>query len=127
MTYVTVGILTTIFSSIGYFVFSIKIYYSIIGWVIGVVAFLIGYIKSPLGWILIENHVLKINGLEDTIDTRQLKEIILKNDSITFVNIYSEDCKSSLLKLDPTDAERIKNFLGQKLQKNEVSVIDHVQ
>jgi hypothetical protein len=127
MTFITIGILILIFSGIGFFALSMELNYLIIGLAISVITFLLGYFKPPLGWLLIENNALKIYGVQGEIDSRQLKEIILKNDQIILTNIYGEHKNSNLLNLNPIIAENIKSYINEKLNNSEVSVVNDVQ
>ncbi len=126
MAYITFGIIILFFAVVGYFAFDLNIYQAIIVATIGVAVSLFGCFKSPRGWLTIENNSLKICGVEDTIDVRQLKEVILANDRITLVNIYGEHKNSTLLKLNPAASATIKNFIDTKLNKSQIQVIDNV-
>lgn len=125
MTFITFGIMTSLFSIIGYFVFNINGYYSLAGISLGTIIFLLGYFKSPLGWISVKGYHLEVYGLQDAFDTRQLKEVILKNDRITIVNTSGHNESSYQLKLNLISAERIKNFMDKKIGQD-VTVVNGV-
>jgi hypothetical protein len=126
MTPITFGIIILIISIIGYFAFGENIYYSIIGTTIGAAVFLFGFFRSPNGWILIKNNSLELYGIQGETDTRQLREITLKNDKITLTNIYGENKNSNLLNLNQSNARDIKRFLEEKLNKSEILIVDGV-
>jgi hypothetical protein len=126
MAAISYGFVLILFSVIGYYVFSLTIYFLIAGSVLGILVFLFGFFASPKGWISVEKNSLKIYGLSEKIDTRQLKEITLKNDKITFTNIYGEDNNSFNLKLNSLTAEKIKSFLTERLSNDEILINDLV-
>jgi hypothetical protein len=92
----------------------------------GVVVILLGAFSSPKGWINIDHNALRIFNQEENIDIRQLREVILKNDTISFINIYGEHKKTTLLNLNSPSAARLKDFFSRKLPI-EVTYIDEVQ
>ena len=124
--FITFGILILIFAALVYFVFNIKLLLAGIGIVAGTAFILFGRFDLPKGWLSVENNNLKLYGVSENIDTRQLKEIMLKNDEIRLTNIYGENKYSRLLKLTPVISERIKLFLEEKLHNGEITVIDNV-
>jgi hypothetical protein len=133
MTYVSAGILLFAFSLIGYFVFNIKAMYAILGLVTGIVAILIGVVNTPVGWIKFNQNLLSAFNFNDEekfdekeIDISQIKEIVLKNDTISFINIYGERKKTTLLNLDPSSAEQLKEFFNRNLPQ-EITYINEVQ
>ncbi|WP_426671070.1 hypothetical protein ACPPVU_07520 [Mucilaginibacter sp. McL0603] len=133
MTYVSAGILLFAFSLIGCFAFNIKIMYAILGFVTGIVAILIGIINTPTGWIKLDQNLLSAFNFDDQekfdekkIDIRQIKEIVLRNDTISFINIYDERKKTTLLNLDPSSAEELKEFFSKNLPEK-IAYINEVQ
>jgi hypothetical protein len=111
---------------LGYFVFGSNALHIVIGMSIATLVILFGVFESPKGWISIEKNKLNIYGVKERIDTRQLREVILKNDKISLINIYGESVNSYNLKLNPTVSYNIKKFLEEKLQGNAIEVIDQV-
>jgi hypothetical protein len=126
MTPITFSIIILVLSIIGYFVFKSNLYNAIIGIVIGVAVFLFGFFESQKGWMSIDNNTLKIYGVQENIDTRQLKEITLKNDRIILTNIYGENKNSNQLNLNPSISFNIKKFLTEKLHNSAILIIDSV-
>jgi len=90
---ISFGLVICIFSVVGYFGFSVTIYKVLVLFAIGTAIFLFGFFELPKGWVSIENNALKIYGIKEGIDTRQLKEITIKNDKIILTNIYGENKK----------------------------------
>jgi hypothetical protein len=125
-TFISFGVLTIVFIVIARFAFTIDAKYAVTGLIVGAGICLFGYFESPKGWITIDKNSLRLSGVNENIDTSQLKEILLKNDKITLTNIYGENKNSNQLKLDPAISGSIKKFLEDKLQKNEIIVTDHV-
>ena len=126
MTCITFGIIIFLLAVLGYFVFDASLIRAAIGVAIAVLVILFGIYKSPEGWITIEKTNLNIYGLQERIDTRQLKEITIKNDKIVLTNIYGGNANSYNLKLNPIVSQTIKKFLEEKLQENKIQVIDQV-
>jgi len=135
MSYISAGILLIIFSLIGHFALSLKTLYAIFGVVTGIVLLFPGFVKKPIGSLRLEKNHLFIYSFnnkeedsesEEKIDIRQIKEIVLKNDSISFINIYGEPNKITLLNLDTSSAEQLKDFFARNLPK-EVTYINKVQ
>jgi hypothetical protein len=126
MTFMTLGIMASVISIIGYFAFSFIMPYLVVGLTVGIIIFLNGLFDVPKGWITIENNSLKIYGVQEEIDSRQLKEIELKNDQIILTNIYGEHKKSNLLNLTPIIAKNIKHYITERLHNNEVLVVNNV-
>jgi len=133
MGYVSAGVLLLAFSLIGDFAFGIKTMYAILGFVTGLVAILIGIINTPAGWIRLDQNLLSAFNFDyqekfdqKKIDIRQIKEIVLRNDTISFINIYREHKKTTLLNLDPSSAEQLREFFSKNLPK-EVIYINEVQ
>ena len=120
------GVLLLFFSVIGYFAFSFSFFYAMIGATAGVAVFSFGFSASPNGWASIENNSLKIYGIEGDIDIRQLREIMLKNDSVTLTNIYGEHKNINQLKLDTLISQSIQKFLQEKLNNRDIVIIDNV-
>jgi hypothetical protein len=123
---ISFGIVICIFSVVGYFAFSLTIYKVLALFVIGIAVCLFGFFELPQGWVSIENNVLKLYGIGESIDTRQLKEIVLKNDKIILTDVYGENQNSYNLNLNPLIANKIKKFLEERLCNKEVSIIDNV-
>ena len=114
-------------SLIGYFAFSILILYGIIGSTVGIIIFLNGVLDVPKGWITIENNSFRINSVEEEIDLKLLKEIIVKNDQITLTNQLGEHKNVNLLNLDSASGENIKRYITERLNHNTISIINNVQ
>jgi hypothetical protein len=86
----------------------------------------LGFNGKPDGWLSIEGITLKICGIGEKFDVRQLKEIILQKEKIILTNIYGESKYSFELNLDYQSSEKLKTFLEEKLQTTGVSVINSV-
>ncbi|HTD98841.1 MAG TPA: hypothetical protein VK668_06120 [Mucilaginibacter sp.] len=127
MTSITLGIMIIAGSLIGYFAFSILILYCIIGSTVGIIIFLNGVLDLPKGWIIIENNLFRINSIEEEIDLKLLKEIIVKNDQITLTNQLGEHKNVNLLNLDSASGENIKRYITERLNHNTISIINNVQ
>ncbi len=126
MTFISFGVLILMFFVIDYFVFTPNIYLIFMGFGFGGLVFSFGFSQSPKGWIKIDNNSLKLYGIKDSIDIRQLKSITLAADKITLTNIYDENKNSFQLKLDLSSVQKIKTFLSEKLPNNEVLIVDNV-
>ncbi|WP_259070070.1 hypothetical protein HDF24_24505 [Mucilaginibacter sp. X4EP1] len=126
MTFISFGVLILMFFGVDYFVFTPNIYLIFIGFGFGGLVFLFGFFESSKGWIKINNNSLRLYGIKDNIDIRQLKIITLAANKITLTSIYDENKNSFQLKLDPFAAQKIKTFLSQNLLNKGVLIVDNV-
>ena len=78
------------------------------------------------GFITINKNLLKIIGVANELDIRQLKEITLKNDKIILTNIYDENTISHHLKLNVKSSEKIIAFFEKQLNPNNINLINQV-
>ena len=120
---ISLGVLLVFGSVTGYFAMDLNIYGCLIVGIIGAISCFIGFNGKPDGWISIEDATLRIWGINEHFDVRQLKEIGLRNDKITLTNIYGENKYSFGLNLDHEYAEKLKQFLEEKLKKVNVLVV----
>jgi hypothetical protein len=94
----------------------LNIYGCLVVAIIGAISCFTGFNGKPDGWISIEDTALRIWGINEQFDIRQLKEIDLRNDKITLTNIYEESKYSFGLNLDHECVEKLKQFLEEKLK-----------
>jgi len=123
---ISLGVLLVFVSVAGFFALGLTIYICIALAIIGTALCFVGLKGNLGGWVSIDGFALKIYGINEQFDTRQLKEIDLRNDKITLTNIYGESKYSFGLNLDHEYAEKLKQFLEEKLQKVNVLVISSV-
>ena len=123
---ISLGVLLVFGSVIGFFALDLNLYGCHIVAINGVISCFIGFNGKPDGWISIEDTTMRIWGINEPFDIRQLKEIDLRNDKITLTNIYGESKYSFGLNLDHEYAEKLKQFLEEKLNKVNVFVVSSV-
>jgi hypothetical protein len=123
---ISIGIVGCVLAVVVWLAFSAPIYKVLVVFTFGIVIFLFGFFELPKGWVSIEFNILKIYGIKESMDIRQLKEITLKNDKIILTNIYEEHRANTLLKLNPTVANNLKKFLEENLHNTEVLIINEV-
>ncbi len=73
-----------------------------------------GIINVPRGCLNIENNVLKLTGLKQDIDIRQIETISIKNTSIELTNIYKETTVCRYFAIDEQYAHKIEQYLLAK-------------
>ncbi|MBS1500597.1 MAG: hypothetical protein JST32_00945 [Bacteroidetes bacterium] len=126
MMLLSAGVLTLVLSVTYFFTKNLEPAYAVIGLVTGLIIIISGYLFSPRGWIKIRNNSLYIFNERESLNLAQLKEVVLKNDTITFVDILGVNRNSTLLRLDNSAATKIKTFLQDRLQNDHISIIDCV-
>ena len=120
------GIIVIFLSVTSYYGYNNKDIYSIIGFPVGIIMILLGFYEPEKGFITINKNLLKIIGVTNEFDIRQLKEITLKNDKIILTNIYDENAISHHLKLNVKSSEKIIAFLEKQLNPNDINLINQV-
>jgi hypothetical protein len=123
---VAFGIIVIFLSVTSYYGYNNKDIYSIIGFPVGIIMILLGLYEPEKGFITINKNLLKIIGVANELDIRQLKEITLKNDKIILTNIYDENTISHHLKLNVKSSEKIIAFLEKQLNPNNINLINQV-
>lgn len=101
-------------------------FYGEIGLLVSSLIFCEGVFDLPNGKLRIEGFKMSISGINEKIDIRQVKEIIIFKDRIDVMNIYNEKKRLEYLEIDETFAIIISNYLFQKCIEQDLKIINNV-
>lgn len=93
------------------------------GTLIGLLVMFNGVLDVPKGMMTIDGNKMKITGIDETIDIRQVKEIGIYSDRIVVTNIYDEHQMLRNLAIDTASARKIEKYVSKNKKESDLKTV----
>lgn len=126
MTYLTLGLMVIGFATASVIWFKPSNYHILITFAVGSIVFFNGVFDLPKGKMKITGNQIKMSGLKDKIDKRQLKEISISPERIILTTINDGIQRVGNLDIDKVSAKLICNYISENSNDATFKVVNEV-